>query len=975
MSFELNKEQKQAVYHDKGPLLIIAGAGTGKTTVVTERIKYLISEGMAKPSEILAMTFTEKSAKEMEERVDIAMPYGYTQMWISTFHSFCDRLLRQEALAIGLDTSYKLMTTAETIKFVTDNLYEFNLKYFRPIGNPTKFIHGMLQHFSRLQDENISPIDYTKWVQDQESKIKNQKKEKERKLEIEKWEELANAYKKYEELKIKEGRMDFGDLISKTLDLFRERPNVLKEYKMKFKYVLIDEFQDTNIAQYEMVKLLVPPGKNGNLTVVGDDSQSIYKFRGAAVSNILQFKKDYKKAKSVVLIKNYRSTQAILDPAYRLIRHNNPDTLESKLGIDKNLVSVSEMTGKAVRFVHVNRVENEAEEVAKEIERLANEGYKYKDMAILVRANNHADPFVQTFQSLGVPHQFLGPAKLLQQAEIIELIAYLKVLYDFDDSISLLTVLSIDHFEILNKDLIRLANLSRKKNQSLYEICSNLESIEISNQSKQKISSVIKILEEHLEESKREPAGRLVYKFLEETGLMQSYINPDTKDVQLKVENIALFFDKIKGYESGHAESRVPDVVDWIDLLSREGEAPAASNIDWSEADTVNILTVHSAKGLEFPVVFLVNLVSHRFPTINRREQIPIPDELIKEELPEGDYHIQEERRLFYVGMTRAEERLYFTAANYYAEAKREKRLSPFIFEALGDEAVSGEQSMSDNEQLSILDYGTKDKNGHQVPITDHQSRFHIDYLSYSQIRTYEVCPVHYKLSYILRIPTVPTAALSFGTAMHATMNDFYLFVRKGEKPTKKLLYDLLDKNWINEGFRHKKQEKEYKEKGEEYLSGYLKKTFGKDSPPVALERSFLVTLKKDRERPLKIGGTIDRVDMLKGQKIEIVDYKTSENVPSQKDVDANEQLTFYALAATKMSDKPFAVDADKIYLSLYYFEDQIKITTTRTQRQLKEFEKRLFEIRKEIEDSDFRCSKGYICENCEFRSFCKSDN
>ncbi len=224
---KLNSEQLQAVKHKEGPLLIIAGAGTGKTTVVTERIKYLILSKKVSPSEILALTFTEKAAREMETRVDMVMPYGYTQMWISTFHSFCDRILRQEGLNIGLDTRYKLMTQGESIQFVRDNLFEYDLDYFKPLGNPTKFVGGMLQHFSRLQDEDVTPRDYITWA----NKFKGEKEEKD------KWKELANAYRKYDELKVKKAYLDFGDLIVKTLMLFRQRKNVLKEYQEQQQHV------------------------------------------------------------------------------------------------------------------------------------------------------------------------------------------------------------------------------------------------------------------------------------------------------------------------------------------------------------------------------------------------------------------------------------------------------------------------------------------------------------------------------------------------------------------------------------------------------------------------------------------------------------------------------------------------------------------------------------------------------------------
>src|SRR3989344_6577830 len=237
----LNEEQKRAVEHGEGPLLIIAGAGTGKTTVVTERIKHLITSAGVNPQEILGLTFTEKASREMEERVDIALPYGTTQMWISTFHAFCDRILKNEAINIGLDPGFTLMTEAMTILFFRKHLFKFDLKYFRPLGNPTKFVAGMIQHFSRLKDEDISQSQYLEWAESQTE---------------EQYNELAKAYRTYEELKVKEGVADYADLITNSLKIFRLRKNILKRYQEQFKYILIDEFQDTNIAQNELASLL-----------------------------------------------------------------------------------------------------------------------------------------------------------------------------------------------------------------------------------------------------------------------------------------------------------------------------------------------------------------------------------------------------------------------------------------------------------------------------------------------------------------------------------------------------------------------------------------------------------------------------------------------------------------------------------------------------------------------------------------------
>lgn len=964
---KLNKEQIDAIKHGKGPLLIIAGAGTGKTTVVTERIKYLILSKFAKPSEILGLTFTEKAAREMEERVDIGLPYGYTQMWIMTFHSFCDRTLRREALHVGLDPKYKLMTEAESIQLLRKNLFKLELNYFRPLGNPTKFISGMLQHFSRLQDEDISPTEYSDW-------IKKQKATKdEEKIEIEKWQELAKVYKSYDELKVKEGLMDFGDLITKTLKLFRDRPNILSEYKKQFKYILVDEFQDTNFAQNELVNLLA--GKTGNITVVGDDDQSIYRFRGAAVSNIIQFRKTYPKTKVVVLTKNYRSTQEILDRSHELIRFNDPDRLEVVAKIDKRLKAANRLASQSpgkrpdeeIKFIHADRVENEADQIAKEIVKLNSEGkYRWADFAILVRANNHSEAIIRALSRNGIPYQFLGPGRLFKQPEIMDLISYLKVLNNFEDSVAFYRILSNDYFDINSRDIAAIGNYSKKYNLSLFEASEKVNDIFVSNDTKEKVTRLLKIIKKHFGLIKKETAGQILYYYLEDTGLIQKLLSPTSIDAEKKAKNISKFFDKLKTYEVDNKDATVPVVTDYLDLCLELGESPLAANEDWTEENKVNILTIHSAKGLEFPVVFLVNLVSQRFPTIERREQIPIPEALIKEVLPVGDFHLEEERRLFYVGMTRAKEKLYFTAADYYGEGKREKKLSPFIFETLGNN-LDTKVNDTKIKQLSFLDY----KNSEIQNIETNISKLKINYLSYSQIETFKTCPLHYKLKYILKVPTPPSASASFGTSMHGALKGFYEEIARGRKPTDKLLYYLLESNWIKEGYRSKKHEKEFFEKGKLYLSGFLKTGFNPKTSILSLEQPFTVPLGKD----LKIGGRVDRVDDRGRGEIEIIDYKTGATIPSQREVDKNLQLSFYALAATKIPTEPFNKTPDKIKLSLYYLDEQEKISTTRTAKQLEDAEKEIHKIKEEIENSDFKCSNHIFCQTgCEFSLLCKSD-
>ena len=360
---DLNDAQKQAVTFKEGPLLIVAGAGTGKTAVITRRIAWLISQGFAKPEEILALTFTDKAATEMEERVDKLLPYGYVNLWVSTFHSFGERILRDWALEIGLPNDFRVLTASQQWMLLRNNLEKFTLDYYRPLGNPTKFIHALLQHFSRAKDEMIAPAEYLKFVQNL-ALDKDADRESATRLA-----EVADAYHVYQQLLLERSAFDFGDLINHTLALLKKRPRALAELQKKFKYILVDEFQDTNIAQYELIKLLAAPANN--LTVVGDDDQSIYKFRGASISNILQFTGDFQKCRKVFLTKNYRSYQNILDTTYAFIQLNNPYRLEVTLaqnqtGLSKKLSADRRGNGEIACFSY-RTAEDEAEGVVRKI--------------------------------------------------------------------------------------------------------------------------------------------------------------------------------------------------------------------------------------------------------------------------------------------------------------------------------------------------------------------------------------------------------------------------------------------------------------------------------------------------------------------------------------------------------------------------------------------------------------------------------
>ena len=946
----LDKNQLAAVKHSKGPLLIIAGAGTGKTTVITQRINSLIVKKNVSPSSILALTFTEKAAFEMQERLDVLLPYGYVNLWIHTFHSFCDRILRTEAHTIGLDPNYKLISESESILLLQQNIFDLGLKIYRPLGNPTKFLEAILQHFSRLKDEDITHEEYLKWATKQKSSEKKQ------------YMELAKAFRAYEKLKNKQSVMDFSDLISNTLLLFRKRRNILKRYQDQFKFILVDEFQDTNYAQNELAILLA--GDDKNISVVADDDQSIYRFRGAAVSNVLQFKKNFPKGKIITLINNYRSTQAILDASYQLIQHNNPNRLEVVEKIDKKLKSHSEAKEKEPILIHKQRSEDEADEIAKTIKELENT-YEDRDIAILVRANNHAQLITTALQRHKIPYQFLGPGYLFQQEEVKDLIAYLTLLTNLSDSVSLFRVLSMSIFNISNVELNYLLNFAKKKNLTLFETLYDLRQKFLKQETVQKLENFRKMVEKHLEKSKKEQAGQILYYFLIDSRLFEMFQKIDSVKKERAAQNVAKFFDRIKNFEMERTDSNIFTLSEWLNLMMQMGDSPTAADIDIRDRNAVNILTVHSSKGLEFKVVFLANLVSDRFPTRERAEKIPLPSGIIKEKLSKDtDYHLEEERRLFYVGMTRAKELLYFTAADYYAEGKRTKKLSPFIYEAL-PKLEEKEKVLQKTQQLSltaVMSLYEKDE-----AEEEEKQSLKITHITYSNLQMFDICPLHYKAKVIFNIPTPIAPVQSFGISLHSALYEFYKSVQEGQIPTLGEFKNILKKEWISDGYTSRKYEKERFLQAASIIKQFYKTDCNPPVKPLGIELPFSFILRNG----VKVSGKIDRVDK-KGKGIEIIDYKTGEDNP-KADKAHKLQLAIYALAATRVKDKILNSNPKDITLTLHFLEKNTKKSMSFTKGDLEDFENELIEKIAEIENSDFKCSGNILCKNCEYKMLCST--
>ncbi|MFQ5827855.1 MAG: ATP-dependent helicase [Candidatus Methylomirabilia bacterium] len=971
----LNDAQREAVTHDQGPLLIVAGAGTGKTTVITRRIAYLIASKRCRPEEVLALTFTDKAAAEMEERVDTLVPYGYADVWISTFHAFGDRLLKENALEIGLTPDFRILMRAEQVIFFRDRLFEFPLEHYRPLGDPTRHVEAIISLISRAKDEDVSPEEYLGYAEGVRSEAAAQPDldpewDAVRDRAAQQW-ELARSYTRYQELMARQGCVDFGDQIVFALKLFRSRPYVLANYQRRFKYILVDEFQDTNYAQFELVKLLV--SKHRNVTVVGDDDQAIFRFRGASMSNILDFTKTYPDARKVVLTENFRSPQGFLDAAYRLIRHNNPDRLEVAQQIDKRLVSrsdpgergpVSSQDGQEPRHLHYDTVTSEADGVAAIIrDRVEARVNAYSDFAILVRANNDADPFLRALNLRGIPWTFSGNAGLYGRPEIRLLVAFLRSVAHPDDSISVHYLASSDLYRVPIVDLTRSATIAERRNRWLFDVLRSLDEVPevaegITPEGRSTITRFLKDLERYMELAREMPTGELLYQFLADSGWLERMSRAVGARDETEVQNISRFFRRIQDASKVLRYDNVREFVNHLDALMDAGEDPPVVEADL-DTPAVHVLTLHKAKGLEFPVVFLVSLVQNKFPSTRRSEPIALPDPLIKDTLPTGDFHLQEERRLFYVGMTRAKQALYLTSARDYG-GTRERKVSQFVLEALDlpkDAAKPFKAKPIEEIHRHASPPGTRESEVAPIPPEEAIQ------ISHRQVDDYQTCPLKYKYIHVLNVPIMRHHTVVYGNTLHKVV-EYYLRRRAAGLYTP--LEDMLaifDREWRNEGFLTWEHEEARKQAGRAALTRFWHEEEASGVKPAHVEKEFGFNLGADRVR-----GRFDRVDETDAGPV-IIDYKSSEiRIPRDAVKRAREslQLKIYALAYQEMTETLPA------HVELRFLESGLVGHHRMTEVDVREAADKIKEAAAGIRARQFEATPGYqVCRYCAYNQVC----
>ncbi|MFA6305003.1 MAG: UvrD-helicase domain-containing protein [Patescibacteria group bacterium] len=1007
----LNPEQKKAVEYTKGPLLIVAGAGTGKTTVICERINFLITKKNLQPNQILALTFTEKAAAEMEERVDKALPYGYIDLWISTFHSFAERLLHEHGLDIGLSDDFKLLDQTASWLLVRNNLDKFNLDYYRPLGNPNKFIHALLKHFSKCKDELIKPKDYLDYAEsyrldndlrkDESAFAKASSDQGDAAMEVKRLEELANAYHVYQQLLLDNNYLDFGDLINYVYELFLKRPQILKKYQEQFKYILVDEFQDTNYAQYQLIKLLA--GTKNNVTVVGDDDQSIYKFRGASISNILEFKKDNPKCLEIYLTTNYRTKQNILDVAYKFIQLNNPNRLEAQLKIKNKSSSarqssklktpakssrskftkelIASRTGQGIiEHLHAPTLDDEVAMVINKIGQLyqKEQGLSWSNFAILVRANDQARPFIEALERAAVPYQFVASRGLYAKPLVLNLIAFLRLLDNYHESDAMYRYLTLPIFALPQAELIKITHEANKKRWTLYETVKQVRYLlHLSPDAQKGLDVALNFLEKYLARAKTEKCSRLVFDFLNESNYLK-YIDtlPEGKKRQ-EFSYLSQFYKRIKTFEEINDDKSVKNFLNQLGLELESGEQGDLAALNEDEGpEMVKVMTVHSAKGLEFKYVFIVNLVDMRFPTRERHDPIQLPDKLIKEIVPEGDIHLQEERRLFYVGLTRARDGLFLTSAEDYGGVKK-KKISVFLTD-LG---------FKQPEHLTFVKEKLETVEQVQGTAKETIKEFLPAKFSFTQIKDFLACPRSYYYKYILKVPMQGNNYFSFGSSIHLSLQKFYEEVkrRKGSAQTglfgpvsqpnlfgqsnvltqgdpstrlgavlksssPKLIRDLISleelikfyqENWIEDWYASKEQKEKYFKLGKEILKNFYHSDYLEQSNPVYLEKGFGIKVGE-----FSLTGKIDRIDRVQNG-LKIIDYKTGQ--PKEKlEADDKDQLLIYQMAAAQLFNEPIGE------LAYYYLENDTQVVFLGKEKDMEKLQEKIITTINQIRDFDF---------------------
>lgn len=967
---ELNPEQRAVVEHGEGPLLVVAGAGTGKTRVITRRICRLLETDASLAAEnILGLTFTNKAADEMKSRVVKAAGERAKDVWLSTFHKFCmDRILREA------NPELQMIEDVEHWILLRRNIRELGLKHFTRLAEPGEFLSDFVKFFSRCQDELVTPEDYRRYVNslraaygarrdslDDEARAAAEEN-------LARQEEVARAYTISERLQRERNLVTFGGQLLRAVELLRDDEKFGAQLRNQYRYVLVDEFQDTNIAQLELLWLLA--GERRNIVAVGDDNQAIYRFRGASFGSFTIFferfcgelktlKRDGLPLRS--LTRNYRSTKRILDVASTVIQHNErPPFLPHKALATEN------PTGEKIRIVEFGSPEEEAHWVASEIERLHAAGRPWRSCAVLYRKHTHRARIVDVLRRKRIPFVIRG-LSVLSNTLVRDLIAYLRLIALRSDNVACARVLAAPYWGLEPRDLVRIAERAARR-QSLYDVLEAPQQ-ELAFRPEMKTCALVEFLT-----GLRKLAARATARDVFDSLVAGLGLSPLPSDAdRLNLERFAAF---LADWEKKTEVKSLAAFIEYFDFFLEAGGE--ISQTEEPADDAVQLMTVHSAKGLEFDHVFVLSLSDGEFPARPQAPVLEFPTELMKEETPNGEFRIQEERRLFYVAMTRARRLLTLSTI-----VNKRKKWSPFLDDILEDpkmKTVHAEQ-LSPKVIIPIADeaVGSLPANPQRMqlfPAVPENSRaysrialwakaYHPPLaeplqLSASAIETYRSCPMKYLLGQVWGIRGGAQAAMTFGNVMHTTIREFVREIRKQREVTFSEVAAIYDREWSAAGFQDDYQEEEYRKAGREQLQAFCESYSREPADVLEQEKAFELPLDPD----VVIIGRMDQINRLGAKRVEIVDYKTG-NPKREKQADQSLQLSLYALAAQEV----LGYDAER--LVFYNLTTNEAVATTRDAKALKKAKDTVAEVADQIRAGEFPAKAGFVCRYCDFRPIC----
>ncbi|MEX2548522.1 MAG: ATP-dependent DNA helicase [Chloroflexota bacterium] len=869
----LNREQRSAVRYGAGPLLVIAGPGTGKTEVVTRRLAWLIATKRARPREILALTFTDNAAEEMQARVDLLVPYGQADAAIHTFHAFGDRLIREFAFELGLPGDVRLITRAEAVVLLREHVFRLGLDSYRPLGDPTRFLGALVDLFQRAKDEAVSVealagyVDGLRSADGPEADVWNARRE------------LASAYERYQELLAERGLIDHGDQVWLALRLLRERPTVRESVMNRFRYLLVDEFQDMNPAQLELIHELT--GQTRNVTVVGDPDQAIYTFRGAAANNIISFEDRHPDLRRIVLRRNYRSRQPIIDAAHRLIGH----AAETSHSAARQVAHRRGRSANPVRSVWYGSPDEESDGVASAIAETIAAGARPRDVAVLCRSNGEVDAIARGLRVRDVPVRTHLPADFFAQPQVRPLLAYLRVIADPEQALELYALATSYPYSLGGESLTCLLGQARRRHSSLWQTFEAAASSEERwpPEFRDGLTRLIQHVRAGIELSHVRTSNEVLYDYLRRSGRLAKLARTtDASDAR----SVARFFEVVRGRARLLAHDRIASLVPHLDsLIEAEDELPDTGPLD---LNAVSVLTVHRAKGLEFKIVYLTGLTDGRFPARGRPPTIDLPWHEVRGRKAQEPDRLEEERRLCFVAMTRARDELWLTHHVTGPGGRGRRRPSPFIAEALDAPSAASQMELDAIAQIETL--------GAAPVLPQPPLRRETDSaaFSFSELETYLDCPERYRLRHVVGVPTSPHHALTYGSAMHQAVAAFHLGRKRGAPLSEEELLEVFARAWSPEGFLSRDHEEARYVAGQDALRRFRREQLATPPDVVAVERPFVFKMDE-----LSIRGRMDRVDRTAEGTV-IVDYKSSD-VRDQGKADQKArdslQLQVYAMA------------------------------------------------------------------------------